>query len=266
VSSAQTVKVTLASATVTASGQGSAIDLGADASEVARSYAFEVLASSSVEVETGLSVTIETSADGVSWATLAQDEDDEPLSFSTPQTAKEKRKLLPPNCLRYVRAVWIVTDGSADPPSPSWTLKVRAWGAFSYCAPVVLTSTGLPIEALEVVKTFALADALRVATGVVYGYLARFYEMPLIAWTPSVERAVTIIAAYDILTARGYNPTAEANEEFSKRYASIIKWLEYVGANGEEGVIGSPEDEEEEDDDQGGGMATVVSRERRGWE
>lgn len=74
--------------------------------------------------------------------------------------------------------------------------------------------------------------ALEMASRVCDGYLGQRYALPLIAWTPDLERAVLMIAAYDIYSARGYDPTSPDNEHIRQRYLDAIEWLTKI-ANGE---------------------------------
>lgn len=73
-----------------------------------------------------------------------------------------------------------------------------------------------------------------------------------------LRRAVCCIAAYDLLSVRGYNPEG-ADENLRLRYEDAIRWLKGVASGFiDPGLIDSTPDEEE------GGVATAGCA-RRGW-
>lgn len=71
----------------------------------------------------------------------------------------------------------------------------------------------------------ALATASRTADS----YLTRRFVLPLISWDVDLKQAVTDIAAYRLLRARGFNPTKGDAEQMRLGYEDAIKWLKQVG-------------------------------------
>jgi phage gp36-like protein len=80
----------------------------------------------------------------------------------------------------------------------------------------------LPIPAA--VQDAALAAASEVADS----YLRSQFVLPLITWGTDLTRAVCMIAAYDLLVGRGYNPEAGADTNIRLRYEDAIAWLKDV--------------------------------------
>ena len=93
-----------------------------------------------------------------------------------------------------------------------------------------LTTYGLPATALQSpnlpvqVQNAALSDASDIADS----YLRGRYSLPLIAWGSELTQAVCRIAAYNLLSVRGYNPGASADVNIRDRYVDAIDWLNKV--------------------------------------
>ncbi len=100
-----------------------------------------------------------------------------------------------------------------------------------YGNPADLANFGLNTLAAAKITTATKQEALEAASDIVDGYLAGQFVLPLVAWSKDITRATCIIAAYDLLVTRGYNPDAGADPNFRLRYEDIIRWLEKVAAN-----------------------------------
>ncbi|MGZ3456344.1 MAG: phage protein Gp36 family protein [Polyangiales bacterium] len=70
--------------------------------------------------------------------------------------------------------------------------------------------------------------ALIAASEIADGYLRAQYKLPLVSWGADLRRHVAMIAAWDILSARGFNGDAPGNEIFLERYEQAIAWLKDV--------------------------------------
>lgn len=79
-----------------------------------------------------------------------------------------------------------------------------------------------------------LEAGLEAASGHVDSFLADRFTLPLLVPGTAIKRAVCIVAAYDLLTSRGYNPANQGDDssQLDKRYKSVEDWLEKV-AKGE---------------------------------
>jgi len=75
-----------------------------------------------------------------------------------------------------------------------------------------------------------LEAGLEAACGHVDSYLSGRFTLPLVSHGEAVTRAVCIVAAYDLLTGRGFNPANQGDDssQLDKRYESTEKWLEKV--------------------------------------
>jgi phage gp36-like protein len=70
--------------------------------------------------------------------------------------------------------------------------------------------------------------ALAAASELADGYLRSQYKLPLVAWGADLRRHVAMIAAWDILSTRGFNGDAPANDIFLQRYEQALGWLKDV--------------------------------------
>lgn len=101
----------------------------------------------------------------------------------------------------------------------------------AYATRTDLTRLGLRSEALTGVSADAQDAALEAASDVADSYLRARYDLPLTAWGDDLRRAVAAIAALDIMTARGFNPQAGADDLLMRRQEQAVSWLKDVAAN-----------------------------------
>jgi phage gp36-like protein len=98
----------------------------------------------------------------------------------------------------------------------------------SYATLTDLVTYGLPATALANVPTATQTANINDASDVVDTYLRGRYSLPLIAWGTEITQAVCKIAAYQILSVRGYNPASQADVNIRDRYLDTISWLGQV--------------------------------------
>jgi phage gp36-like protein len=60
------------------------------------------------------------------------------------------------------------------------------------------------------------------------GYFRARYSLPLSAWGADVTRINAVLAVYDLLVTRGYNPAAGADVNVRLRTEDAINWLKGV--------------------------------------
>ena len=116
---------------------------------------------------------------------------------------------------------------------------------------------GLPEGALRGVPPATIEDALEAASRLADSYLRARYALPLSSWDEALTRAVAIIAAYDLMAVRGYDPARGADEVLRLRYEDAIRWLERVAA----GAV-SPEVQDSTPDVREGAFSAVTSLRR----
>lgn len=100
----------------------------------------------------------------------------------------------------------------------------------SYATPADLKSLSLAAAALTGVDDPSIQAAIDAASSVADGYLGSRYTLPITGHGQDLTRAVCNIAAYDLLSVRGYNPDPGGNDNIRQRYDDAIRWLERVSA------------------------------------
>jgi phage gp36-like protein len=146
-----------------------------------------------------------------------------------------------------------------------------------YATRADLTNLGLLAGALSSVPTATQDAALLAASGLADAALQSRYILPLTRWGQDLVRCVCIIAAYDLLTSRGYGPQQGVDDNIRKRYLDQLDWLKEVGkgndtpsyvidssANGSGGSVSSPSADGSIVTSTDGGLQMTTSS-VRGW-
>lgn len=97
----------------------------------------------------------------------------------------------------------------------------------AYATPTDLYRLALRQAALSGISSADQTQALEAASRVADSYLQARYQLPLAAWDDDLRRAVAIIAAYDLLSGRGFAPEG-SDEHVRLRYEDAISWLRDV--------------------------------------
>lgn len=135
--------------------------------------------------------------------------------------------------------------------------------AVAYATRTDLTRFGVAAAALAGLTEATQDAALAAASALADGYIPRRFTPPLTAWGDDLKRAVAMIAAYDLLSGRGFDPRGGGTDENIRlRYEDAMAWLRDVsrGFIDPRGVVDATPDV----DDFGSG-AGVASAPRRGW-
>ncbi len=98
----------------------------------------------------------------------------------------------------------------------------------SYATPSDLTQFAVNANALVGFTAGQQQAALDAASVLADSKLRGRYALPLVTWDVDLRRAVAVIAAYDMLVARGYNPGDGADDNLRARYDDAMKWLDDV--------------------------------------
>lgn len=106
----------------------------------------------------------------------------------------------------------------------------------------------------------AVTECLTSASGVIDGYLAARFVLPLVSWSDDLRRHCSIIAAYDLMSVRGHNPHGP-DENLRLRYQDTLRWLRDVA----DGKIHPIVEDSSEIDPAVGGGPLVASKPPRGW-
>lgn len=97
-----------------------------------------------------------------------------------------------------------------------------------YATLAQLDEAGLPATALASIGSPARTAALVKASGVADGYLRKRFALPLSAWSDDLTQVVCEIAAYNLMSVRGFNPASNADTLLAQRYQDAIAWLKDV--------------------------------------
>lgn len=97
-----------------------------------------------------------------------------------------------------------------------------------YATTTDLGNLGLLGAALVNMPPAAQTEALQAASAIADSYLQGQYILPITQWGYDLVRVVCIIAAWDLLAARGYNPQSQGDLNIRQRYEDALKWLDEV--------------------------------------
>jgi phage gp36-like protein len=98
----------------------------------------------------------------------------------------------------------------------------------AYATRAELYALALPQAALLTVATDAQDSALEAASRKADSYLGVRFELPLTAWGVDLKEAVAKMAAWQLLSVRGFSPEAGDAEVFRRNHEDAVRWLEQV--------------------------------------
>jgi phage gp36-like protein len=206
----------VASAARTATGTGTAIDLGVHTTALLTLMVTAVSGTSPT-----LAVTIETAptSTGPAWTSLG--------SFTTVSAVAVAEKRFP-GAQRYLRARWTIAG-----TSPSFTFSVAGTSRLLYCTPTDIKRE-TPARALVTVNNTALTDAQldefgESASDEADDYLnGRGWKLPLAKWSSNLRRHVANMAGYMALEQRGFNPDDPNATSLVSRHQRAIQYLKSI--------------------------------------
>jgi phage gp36-like protein len=207
-----------ASAAETASGSGSAIDIGTRRSCVKLTLTVSALSGAGASLQAIVETAV--SATGP-WLSVG--------SFPALTVARTSGCVFA-DCRRWVRIRWVMAGAS-----PSIQFECSGAAHVIYSSLGDITAHGLPKEATSSVPAEERAKHALAATGEAEGYLAGGYTMPLVAWDDELRRQVAQIAVYAIMCRRGFQPQG-IDELIVKNRDDAISWLKMVA----KGIIKQP--------------------------
>ncbi len=204
-----------ASTVVSSSGTGATFDLEAD-DTTARLW-LEVTAASGTAPT--LLVTVEHSHNGVTWDTLG--------TFAQKTAPGAEYKAFP-DARQFVRVRWTVGG-----TTPSFTFGVAGEQVYVYATPEdvkLLGLRGVAMQGDDAITDQEIDEAAEAAGDLLDSYAnTADLSVPFLEWPDSWRRAAAIVIGYDLISARiGYNPSADGDDPFRKRYEDVIRWLEGI--------------------------------------
>jgi phage gp36-like protein len=135
-----------------------------------------------------------------------------------------------------------------------------------YCDVSELHRWGVNEAALEDVAADDQEAALDAASDLIDSYLRQRYTLPLVSWGHDLKRACAIIAAWDLISARGYNPNDPADDNLRQRYEDTIAWLRDISAGKVAPQITDSTPGATEGQAPPGARVQVSSNVQRGWQ
>jgi phage gp36-like protein len=97
-----------------------------------------------------------------------------------------------------------------------------------YASIADLTTFGAPATAFASLTTDQKQGALDAASDLCDSFIRARYPLPLLTWDSTIRQSVAIIAAYQLLVIRGYNPAGGADPNFEIRYKVAMRNLELI--------------------------------------
>ena len=195
-----------------------------------------------------LAVTVQTSADQVTWL---------PLGTFPAMTGPGAAFLALPGASRYLRVTWSTTG-----TTPAFSFGVSGAAVLVYATPADLALYGAPQSVLAQVSPADMDRYLSAATDRANAAIANQNELPLLQWGEDLREAVSSLAVWSIMSRRlGFNPEGASDMAFKINRDDALKFLKDVG----EGNVAladvidsaSPIDE---------GGAQIFSDPPRGWD
>lgn len=134
----------------------------------------------------------------------------------------------------------------------------------AYASRADLTRFGISAAALTSVSTDTQDAALEAASRVADSYLRSRYTLPLTGYGDDLKRAVCAIAAWDLLSTRGYDPQRGGDEAVRLRTDAAMSWLKDISA-GRAAVSGGVTTPGPSRPSRVASAARIVSDSKRGW-
>ena len=97
-----------------------------------------------------------------------------------------------------------------------------------YCQPSDLTTYAINPIALTGVSPGEQTGACIAASEKADSYMRGRYALPLLAWGQDIVIHTAYIAVYLLMTSRGYNPSAGADDLIRLRYEDAVHWFEGI--------------------------------------
>lgn len=98
----------------------------------------------------------------------------------------------------------------------------------SYAVPEDLAKYGIAATAIASIPSDVQQAALDSASELADSYFRSRYLLPFTKWGNDVRRVVAVLATYDLLVVRGYNPASGADINLRLRYDDALAWLRQV--------------------------------------
>lgn len=91
-----------------------------------------------------------------------------------------------------------------------------------------LAALGVNARVLESFTKPEQDRAIAEASDTIDSYLRARFTLPLLSFGTDIVGCCAVLAAYSLLSARGYNPDTPGDGNFRERYLDRIRWLEMI--------------------------------------
>lgn len=97
-----------------------------------------------------------------------------------------------------------------------------------YATAQQLTDLGANERLLTGIAPEARDSALASASAQIDSYLSRVFNLPLRTFGVELSRACAVMAAWDLLSVRGFNPDTPQGGLLKQRYDDVLTWLDKI--------------------------------------
>lgn len=134
-----------------------------------------------------------------------------------------------------------------------------------YCEPADIGRYGVNTEAIAELHVELITPVIVAVSDEIDTYLRQQYVLPLTRWGSDIIKAAAVMAAWEIISVRGFKP-GESPEDSSLRlrYEDIKAWLKMVAS----GTVAPDVDDSDTSTPAAGapaGAARVTSNSQRGY-
>lgn len=129
-----------------------------------------------------------------------------------------------------------------------------------YCTSSDLPNLGISAVALAPIDSAVQDAACEAASAIADSFLRSRYKLPLTAWGVDLTQKTAILAVYDLLVVRGYNPSAGADVNIRLRYDDAMLWFLHISRQEVHPDVTPTQDQAAGYDD-----PRVMTNDQRGW-
>ena len=122
---------------------------------------------------------------------------------------------------------------------------------------------GLPQGAWAMLKPSMVERAVMASSAFADSYLRGQYRLPLVSWGLELTQAVCTLAAWDIMSVRGYSPEGH-DEKLKERADAVREWLKAI-AGGSVHLSVVLDSSGDSSATRGGPAPGFVTKPLRGW-
>lgn len=109
----------------------------------------------------------------------------------------------------------------------------------AYATLTDLTNSGLTAAAIGTLTSGQQQKALDAANALADGYLGARFRLPLTSWGVDLTDKVVAIAAWRLMSLRGFDPEGGSDQVLRMSYEDAIRWFEHVAAGKVVPVVGT---------------------------